>query len=247
MGDTHCERHIGTRDFILSMRDPYFPFHALGFQSNPFRALTDEEWTAIVVLPDPVLRAVASGGHLQVLGELGRGKTSTLLGLAEHFRRAGCAVAYEYLPIGQDTFKSMLAGLEVFLFDEAQRLRPDERRRLMRAAPGGLRLILGSHEDLTALFNGAGLSLSTVRLEVSGQAHLESILTRRLDYFALPNCQPGVTLDPSAAPYLEATFGTNLRAMERFLYEVFQQLDEPAVLTADRLRALVVTTPPFQP
>jgi hypothetical protein len=220
------------------MRDPYFPFHALGFRSNPFRALTDEEWAAIAVLPDEVLQTAASGGHLQVLGELGRGKTSTLLGLAEKFRHAGCAVAYEYLLIGQKTFKNRLSGLDVFLLDEAQRLRPDERRRLLTAARGGLRLILGSHEDLTALFNHAGLSLSTVRLGASAPAYLASILSRRLDYFALPNSKPSVTLDPSAVPYLEAAFGTNLRAMERFLYEVFQQLDEPVILTADLLKAL---------
>src|SRR5712692_10403753 len=134
------------------MRDPYFPFHALGFRSNPFRALTDEEWAAIVVLPEAILQAAASGGHLQVLGEMGRGKTSTLLGLAEHFRHGGRFVEYEYLPIGQDMFKSPLAGLQVFLLDEVQRLRPDERRRLLAAARGGLRLILGSHDDLTPLF-----------------------------------------------------------------------------------------------
>jgi len=237
------------------MRDPYFPFHALGFRSNPFRALTDEEWAAIVVLPEAVLQAAASGGHLQVLGEMGRGKTSTLLGLAEQFRRDGRAVAYEYLPIGQDTFKLALAGLEVFLLDEVQRLRPDERRRLLAAARGGLRLIVGSHEDLAPAFTGAGLALSTVRLETTGRVHLETILARRLAYFALPDRQPQVTLDPSAAKYLEATFGSNLRAMERFLYEVFQGLEAPVALTAAQLQALAtasdkpftVTSPPFQP
>ena len=225
------------------MRDPYFPFHALGFRSNPFRALTDEEWAAIVVLPEAVLRAVAGGGHLQVLGEMGCGKTSTLLGLAQHFRHEGRVAAYEYLPIGQDTFKLALAGLELFLLDEVQRLRPRERRRLLIAAHGGLRLILGSHEDLTPLFAGAGLSLSTVRLEAAGPAHLETVLARRLDYFALPDRQPRVTLDPSAARYLEATFGNNLRAMERFLYEVFQRLDAPVALSAERLKAMADSNP----
>jgi hypothetical protein len=232
------------------MRDPYFPFHALGFRSNPFRALTDEEWAAIVVLPEAVLEAASSGSHLQVLGEVGRGKTSALLGLAEHFRHAVRIVAYEYLPIGQDTFKSPLAGLQVFLLDEVQRLRPDERRRLLAAARGGLRLILGSHEDLTPLFTGAGLSLSAVRLKTAGRAHLESLLARRLDYFAIPNGQPAITLDPSAVPYLEAAFGMNLRAMERFLYEVFQRLEAPGVLTGERLKALaasLVTSCPFRP
>jgi hypothetical protein len=225
------------------VRDPYFPFHALGFRSNPFRALTDEEWAAIVVLPEAVLQAAAGGGHLQVLGEMGRGKTSTLLGLAEHFRHEGRVVTYEYLPIGKDTFKLALAGLQVFLLDEAQRLRPSERRRLLTAARGGLRLIVGSHEDLAPAFTGAGLSLSTVRLETTGRAHLEAILARRLDHFALGDRQPRVTLDPSAAKYLEATFGNNLRAMERFLYEVFQHLEAPVALTAESLKAMANSNP----
>jgi len=37
--------------------------------------------------------------------------------------------------------------------------------------------------------------------------------------------------------YLETTFGDNLRAVERFLYEVFQRLEAPGVLTAGQLQA----------
>jgi hypothetical protein len=137
------------------MRDSYFPFHALGYRSNPFRALTDEEWADIVVLPGVVIEAASGAGHLQILGELGHGKTSTLLGLAQQFRRSGLSVAYEYLPIGHDSFTSTLTSLDVFLLDEVQRLRPNERRRLLAATASGLRLVVGSHEDLTPLFNRA--------------------------------------------------------------------------------------------
>lgn len=218
------------------MRDPYFPFHALGFRSNPFRALTDEEWAAIVVLPRAVVAAAAQGGHLQVLGELGRGKTSTLLGLAAQLRRDGHAVAYEYLPIGHDAFQTSLAGLDVFLLDEAQRLRPAERRRLLASTQPNQRLILGSHEDLAPLFARAGLRLASVAPGTNDPEHLAAIFARRLDYMALEPGQPGVTFDASAVEFLAATFGGNLRAMERFLYEVFQTLTAPGLLTAERLR-----------
>jgi len=223
------------------MRDPYFPFHALGYRSNPFRALTDEEWADIVVLPDAIVTAAAYGGHLQVLGELGHGKTSTLLGLAQQFRRAGRRVVYEYLPIGQDTFTASLTGLDVFLLYEIQRLRPNERRRLLAAAQVGLRLILGSHEDLTPMFKGAGLSLATVRLHQTAPGQLAALLARRLAAAALPNSPHSVSFDPSAVAYLEGKFGGNLRAMEHFLYEVFQSLEAPGVLTAERLKAMADT------
>jgi len=224
--------------FILPMRDPYFPFHALGYRSNPFRALTDEEWAEIVVLPDAIVAAAAHGGHLQVLGELGHGKTSALLGLAQQFRRAGRRVIYEYLPIVQDTFTASVIGLDVFLLDEVQRLRPNERLRLVAAGQAGLRLILGSHEDLTPLFQGAGLSLATVRLDQTAPGQLAALLARRLAAAALPNSPNGVAFDASAVAYLEDKFAGNLRAMEHFLYEVFQRLEAPGVLTAERLKAM---------
>lgn len=225
------------------MRDPYFPFHALGFRSNPFRALTDEEWADIVVLPQSVLDAAASADHLQILGEMGRGKTSTLLGLAQQSRRAGRLAAYEYLTIGQDSFNTPLPGLNVFLLDEAQRLRASERRRLLAAAQANVRVILGSHEDLTPLFAAAGLRLSTARLDNFGPAHLAAVLERRLAAAALPNAASLVTLDPSGLAYLTATFGTNLRGIERFLYEVFQRLEMPSPLTVESLRAFVAAHP----
>jgi hypothetical protein len=225
------------------MRDPYFPFHALGFRANPFRALTDEEWAAIVVLPEAILTAARSASHIQVLGEMGRGKTSTLLGLARQFRRAGQRATYEYLAIGQDRFRTPLPGPEVFLLDEAQRLRTSERRRLVGAASGGLRLILGSHEDLTALFAGAGLPLSTVRLEAFGPGHLAAVLEQRLAAASLPGTAPVVTFDPGALDYLHATFGSNLRAAEHFLYEVFQRLEALGPLTGEQMRAFASAYP----
>jgi hypothetical protein len=216
------------------MRDPYFPFQALGFRSNPFRALTDDEWAEIVVLPAGLV-AAAAAGHVQVLGEMGHGKTSALLGLARRFRLAGQKVAYEYLALGQETFKTAPAGLDVFLLDEAQRLRSSERRRLLAAGP---RLVLGSHEDLVDLFAGAGLRLGSVRLEGLTLAELETLLERRLAAARMPAAPAAVTFDATGLAYLQSEFGGDLRAMERFLYEVFQSLETPGVLTADHLRAL---------
>jgi hypothetical protein len=225
------------------MRDPYFPFHALGFHSNPFRALTDEEWADIVVLPPAVLDAAAGANHLQILGEMGRGKTSTLLGLAQQARQAGRQAVYEYLTIGQDRFNTALPGLEVFLLDEAQRLHAAERRRLLAAAQSGLRVILGSHEDLAPLFATAGLRLLTVRLEAFGLGHLAAVLERRLAAAAIPGRPPIVTLDSGALPYLADTFGTNLRRTEHFLYEVFQRLEMPGPLTVETLQAFAAAHP----
>jgi hypothetical protein len=178
----------------------------------------------------------APSGHLQVLGQMGRGKTTTLSRLGERFRLQGRRADYEYLPVGRDAFTTPLAGLDVFLLDEMQRLRLDERQRPMAAASRGLSLVLGSHDDMTLLVERAGLPLRTVRLESGGRVHLGAILTRRLDYFALPIGQPGVILEPRAVTHLDDTFGGDLRSLERFLCQVFQKLDASGVFAGESLR-----------
>ena len=224
------------------MTSPYFPFHALGFRCNPFRVLTDDEWADIAVLPDAVASVVESGfAHLQVLGPLGHGKTTILLGLAARFRREGKGVVYEYLPVGQLQFHTSLRGPDVFLLDEAQRLNRSERDRLLSAAQlakGGLTLVLSSHYDLGLLFAKRGLPLTTVHLEATAAFdHLSAVLNRRLSYFALDKNAPGATLTPDAVRCLHETCGGNLRAMQYFLYEVFQRLKSKGAISADYLRA----------
>ena len=228
------------RSYTEPVSNPYFPFHHLGFRANPFRTLADDEWAEIVVLPRAALLAADAGGHIQVMGERGHGKTSMLLGLQAHLRRAGHAVAYEYLPEWQEVFHTPLDGLEVFLLDEAQRLNAPERARLLRETKGGRRLILGSHEDLTSLFAAAGLPLATLMPETADTAHVEAVLARRLAYFALMPSVPAVTLDATAVSYLAETFGGNLRAMQWFLYEVFQSLTRPGPISAPDLRQLAI-------
>jgi hypothetical protein len=214
----------------------YFPFHDLGFRANPFRALEDDEWADVVVLTASAIQATDAGGHIQVLGERGHGKTSTLLGLQAHLRRSGQAASYEYLPEGEEVFHSKLDGMDVFLLDEGQRLNLAERARLLREGKSGRRLILGSHEDLTGLFAAAELPLATLLPETASLAHLQAVLARRLAYFALAPEAPAVTLDDTAVAYLAETFGGDLRAMQWFLYEVFQALRRPGTISAAELR-----------
>lgn len=222
------------------MRDAYFPFYRLGLRANPFRALEDDEWAAIAVLPDAALMAAADGAHLQVLGERGHGKSTTLRGLKAQLTQAGQQAMYEYLPEGQAIFQTPLDGVAVFLLDEAQRLTHSERDRLLAAARAGRRLILGSHEDFAGLFRAAGLSLTTLRLKDDGRAHLEAVLVRRVAYFALEPGEPPVTFEPGAVDYLHARFGSDLRASERFLYEFFQVLPQPGPIYSEQLRQLAI-------
>ncbi|MFQ5399139.1 MAG: hypothetical protein ACE5E7_06020 [Anaerolineae bacterium] len=218
-------------------RRPFF-FYALGYRRNPFGALTDEEWAEVAVLPSEVTAVIRSPfTHLQLLGPQGSGKSTCLLKLTHQFREQGLQVAYEYLPVGQREYHTETVGLDVFLLDEAQRLRWGERRRLLREA-GRLRLVLGSHADWRRHFARRGVSIHTVTLGDSLTADtLHTLLARRLDYFALPGVER-VMLAADAVAFLLDTFGGDLRKMEYFLYEVWQQQDRVTTITADWLRHL---------
>jgi chromosomal replication initiation ATPase DnaA len=229
----------GERGCKILRVNTYFPFHALGLRCNPFRALTEEEWGDLALLPAELL-ALDPAAHVQILGERGHGKTSLLMGLAAHGRRRGKKLAYEYLAAGQNEFKTSLAGLDVFLLDEAQRLKGRERGRLLAeilSSDRAPRLILSSHADLAPWFARRHLNLASLRLTAAGVDHLRAVVERRLAYFALPG-GPGVTLAPEAFNYLHRRFGGNLRAVEQLLYEACQQLTGPGEITAARLAEL---------
>jgi hypothetical protein len=220
------------------MTHRYFPFHALGLRCNPFRALTDDEWAEIAILPSELAMFYdGDSAHLQVLGEAGRGKTTTLLGLTAYFRRMGRCATYEYLADGQHRFSTETRDLDLFCLDEAQRLIERERRRLAAILRRGhLRVVLGSHEDWCRFFRCHALSLATLNLDVGTEGHFRAALERRLEYFAIRG-SPEVAFTFEAVRYLWETRGGNLRAAERLLYEVFQSLRQPGRITLERLQA----------
>ena len=212
--------------------DGFLRIHRLGFRCNPYRTLADDEWVEVAVLPEEVSRVLRVGGaHLQVLGAAGRGKSTTLRALAARLGDEGRRTRYEYLPEGQSSFTSEMRGLELFCLDEAQRLAPGERSRLMAGARD-LRLVLGSHEDLTGLFQRAELSLATACLDRASDAHFRAVLERRLEYFALPGAAR-VSFTPGAMQRLWERFGSDLRSAERLLYELFQRLEEAEPITPE--------------
>lgn len=246
----HCLTSAAVRYRMMFMETAYFPFYRVGFRSNPFRALTDEEWAGVAILSPAVCAAADGAGHMQILGPRGRGKTTLLLGLAARFREQGKRAVYEYVPQGRSRFTTPLDGPDIFLLDEAQRLVPRQARRLLRRAaqtrPGSLRLVLGTHADMSPRFARRNLPLATVRPAEVSPAFLARLLRRRLAFFALDSAPAAFSGD--AVDYLRAAFGGNLRAMTFFLYEVFQDMAGsgvcPAVITAGQLRQFAG---PFKP
>jgi type IV secretory pathway VirB4 component len=223
---------------------PFFFQHTLGFRRNPFGALERDEWTAVSILPVtlPNLLTVHST-HVQLLGAMGSGKTTTMLKLADELAQTDERLVYEYLPEGQRRYTTDTAVLTTFCLDEAQRLTRRERRRLVTAAARqnepGLRLIFSSHEDLTRLFRRWQRPLTTVNLEETLTVDLYSqMLAHRLDYFALPD-KLHTTLSNDAVQWLYDQFYPNMRDAEYFLYEVWQRETAVRELTAKHLQKVM--------
>lgn len=212
------------------MPNRYFPFEALGFHANPFRALTEDEWATIAVLPSEIQELVEQEDtHLQILGEAGHGKSTLLRGLSAKLEEIGQQVCFEYLPLGQRHFKTpsaKIVDIDVFLLDEVQRLTRRQRKQLFSLVTDHqIRLMIGSHEDFTPRFSKNGMSLATILLEDIDEHVLSEMLVKRMDYFRTDG-QSKVYVEADAVDYLIARFGRNLRQLEYYLYEVFQYLAE---------------------
>jgi chromosomal replication initiation ATPase DnaA len=215
----------------------YFPFRRMGLRSNPFRVLTEAEWMEVAVLPGGIENMLPDGFlHLQVLGDAGRGKTTTLLALKHAFETMGQSASYEYLPPGQSHFKTNLAGIDLFILDEAQRLSIREMRRLhthaARRQTDRPRLVVSSHRDLSILFQRQGLPLQTCTLDRIFAPFLHKLLNHRLEYFAITK-QKQVRFTEESVTALIDRFGSDLRTLEKHLYEVFQTLSKQRSISDD--------------
>lgn len=211
----------------------------LGLSSNPFRTLSQPEWGEIAFLTPDIHRLVQQEhAHLQLLGKMGRGKTTTLLGIENLLENQGQSVMYEYLPISQRRFKTNLQIQHpaIFLLDEAQRLWHYEKWRLLRffQKRPRKRLIFSSHADLSGWFRSRGLPLLTYEVDNLPMSSLGELLHKRLHYFLIDK-NASVKFTDDAITYLEAIFGSNRRQMEQFLYEVFEIIQDPQTITAQVL------------
>lgn len=215
------------------------PLWEAGFIGNPFRALSDDEWEEVALVP-AVVRSVLEWDdtiHLQILGAAGHGKSSVLRAMVREARQHRRIAAYEYIPNGADVFLAEIDEGSWFCLDEVQRLSERERQRLIRLCTERKpRLFLGSHEDLTPLFERAGLSLTTVMLDTLDDGHFNTVLENRLSYFSRSG-MPHATFAPDALSFLRERFGSDLRHTERFLYDYFQLSVRSTVpITAKELR-----------
>ena len=204
----------------------YFPCWRLGYRCNPFRALTREEWSDLALLPRGLPENLEDLPTLtQLFGEQGRGKTSALLALKREFHQQGKHAIYEYLPPGSRRYMHAMAKDQVLLLDEIQRLSPRWLNKLL----GELcpltelqpQLIVSSHLDITQAVSARGIDALSISLEKPSSQFIREMVENRLIYFSRPG-QEGVRLTVDALEYVIGYCASNLRLLEKLLYETYQ-------------------------
>ncbi|MEL6106916.1 MAG: hypothetical protein AAFU85_12800 [Planctomycetota bacterium] len=190
---------------------------------NPFGELTRRERAELAVVDLlPILDHLTEDGRdqwrprtaYQVMGECGRGKTTHMVALTARFEDAVYVYLAENAPC-----PAIPAGSPL-LIDEAQRLPRAVLRTLCR---DGVTLILGTHRDLSRPLRRSGYDVITQRIGLTLSAvKLAKILNRRIDASRRDRGLPVPTLSVDVAERLIVRFGTDIRGIEGYLYDIVQ-------------------------
>ncbi|WP_182865483.1 hypothetical protein [Stieleria mannarensis] len=194
---------------------------------NPFGELTRSERAELAVVS--IDEIVAAIGHrsdadgkivfqarcaYQLIGECGRGKTTRMLALHKRFPSA----SYVYLPEDQPC-PSIPTG-DPLLIDEAQRLPWRIRRKVLAS---GVPLVVATHNDLSGPLRRAGYTVTTERIGLSlSVTQLTEILNRRITASRRDPLRPVPRIGQDDAAELIRRFGTDVRSIESYLYDIVQ-------------------------
>jgi hypothetical protein len=193
-----------------------FAFEILNLTRNPFGEPTRPERAELALMDTRAWVDLLKkpGQAIQFMGEGGRGKSTHLHAIRLSFPD----LPFTYLGEGERFVRIPRAPV-VFL-DEVQRLHPLWRFFLFRRRAS---FALATHQDLRRELEGAGLQVQNVEVGVLDAQRLGAIFEKRIEW-ARRGPGPVPTLPPPTLAALQAHFGTDLRAMESHLYDVFQSL-----------------------
>lgn len=184
-------------------------------RGNPFGELTAaERAVAAIVDVEPYVEFLSfPRAAVQFVGRCGRGKTTRLLTLCRWFPEA----TYTYLPPDQPC-PAIPAGRPVII-DEAQRMSRAVRRRVFDS---GLPLILATHRDWQRKLRRCGYTVLSERIGRGNTPELiHRIVNRRIEAARL-DPGPIPVVPPAVAAGLYRRFGSDIRSIELFLYELAQ-------------------------
>ncbi len=194
-------------------------FEQLNLRWNPFSEpeLEDIPRLAVVDVEPLVERLRRPGFAVQYLGEAGRGKSTHLMALHQHFPD----MPYLRFPEGMKK-PPPIPDAPILFLDETQRL-PARLRRQVFARK--VSYAIGTHEDHSAELRRAGIDTVSIRIEGLTPERLGQIVERRIEW-ARRGPGPLPSVSPGMLAQLIADHGDDLAAILAHLYDEFQRREE---------------------
>lgn len=206
---------------VNKISDLGLPFAHLNLRLNPFGAVTPVESAKLAIvnidLQQFISRLQKPGFAIQFMGPSGRGKTTHLFVLYNHFS------SYPYTYIPPDAPIPEIPDTPVQFIDEMQRIGRKRRKAILGRQAS---FVIGSHKSHRQEFIRAGLDYEVVRLQGLSVERLVTIIERRIEWARRDPDLPIPFVSMASAANLIATFGDDLWAIENYLYDVFQELQE---------------------
>ena len=190
----------------------------LNLKINPFGELNREQRARVAVVDIEGLRdaLMEPGTAIQFEGNHGHGKSTHLLALHALLPQ------YPYTQIHTDD-KPRFTREDVQFVDSIEHLSRWKRRRLYRRSGS---ISFTSHSDLSVELEEAGYNVISRHIAQRCPARLTELLNRRIRFARRDKNVPVPLIREATATQLISRFGTDIRAMENHLYEVFQDLKE---------------------
>jgi len=200
------------------------PFAHLNLRFNPFGEIDiDDRARAAIIDYQPWVEKLLKNEKfiLQFSGDCGRGKSTHLHALKMHLQEHFPDTSYTYYP-EDETPRILPKKSSLLILDETQRIPKRLRQKLWKR---DCALIIATHEDHSQEFIQHGREFEHVALEGLSAEKLRRVLEGRLEL---------ARRTPAALPYFtEETiqnlihqFGDDIRAIEHYLYDVFQTMKE---------------------
>lgn len=190
-------------------------FAHLNLSFNPFGELDKQQRETLACVDvEPFLALFKQTRFaLQFNADHGRGKTTHLLALHARFPQA------PYIKLHQDD-KPAIPNAPLVFVDSIEHLSFVQRWRLFRRCQ---QLVFTAHRDLAWQARICGLKVYNYRVSIELEK-LHRALNKRIEYARLSTgVIPKISLD--SVVHLQRLYGDDVRSMEAFLYDYFQQMD----------------------
>ncbi|MDA8744457.1 hypothetical protein N9N28_07485 [Rubripirellula amarantea] len=198
---------------LLSQRHPWARWNLV---RNPFGELTRGQRASLAVLDEwDSLESFTRQRHaVQFIGDCGRGKSTRLISLQSRLPES----VYVYL--AEDAPVPALPVAAPLIIDEAQRL---NRAAMKCVFNSGVPLILGTHKDLSRRLRKHGYNVVTYAIgEQNTPSLIRRVLNRRIEDARFGEGEIPF-ISEADAEQLSRRFGTDIRAIEGYLYETWQR------------------------